>query len=402
MTTHRMETKPANELCAPKNLAAMRQAPLRWALPCLEILFLLAAMPLVGVAITGQSLRLHTEFPPRTLHVQHAGFSWTAFAALALLIGLMVGPFALRLWRDRRMSPPARTLAASAPRSFPGWGWAGLALGAAAWALAWTRLAWFAPWQPFTFSPLWIAYILVVNALTFRRSGRCMMLNRPRHFLALFPVSAAFWWFFEYLNRFVQNWHYVGIGDLTSGEYILFATLPFATVLPAVLGTRELLDTYPGLTAGLDGVAPLRPRRPRLVAGIVLALACAGLAGLAVWPDLLFPMVWLAPLLLIVSVRVLHGEPAFAGLGGGGWSAVVRLALAALICGFFWEMWNFGSQAKWIYLVPYVDRFHLFEMPLLGYAGYLPFGLECAAVARMFLGYDASGGSATAQQGEAR
>jgi hypothetical protein len=27
-----------------------------------------------------------------------------------------------------------------------------------------------------------------------------------------------------------------------------------------------------------------------------------------------------------------------------------------------------------------VQRFHLFEMPLLGYAGYLPFGIECALV----------------------
>ena len=24
--------------------------------------------------------------------------------------------------------------------------------------------------------------------------------------LMLFPVSAAFWWFFEYLNRYVWNW----------------------------------------------------------------------------------------------------------------------------------------------------------------------------------------------------
>jgi len=46
----------------------------------------------------------------------------------------------------------------------------------------------------------------------------------------------------------------------------------------------------------------------------------------------------------------------------------------------FWELWNWGSLAKWTYSVPYVQRFQLFEMPLLGYAGYLPFGLECALV----------------------
>jgi hypothetical protein len=28
-----------------------------------------------------------------------------------------------------------------------------------------------------------------------------------------------------------------------------------------------------------------------------------------------------------------------------------------------------------------VHRFEIFEMPVLGYAGYLPFGLECAVVA---------------------
>jgi hypothetical protein len=59
----------------------------------------------------------------------------------------------------------------------------------------------------------------------------------------------------------------------------------------------------------------------------------------------------------------------------------VSAALAALICGFFWEMWNFYSLAKWKYSIPFVHRFEIFEMPLLGYAGYLPFGLECMVIA---------------------
>jgi len=32
---------------------------------------------------------------------------------------------------------------------------------------------------------------------------------------------------------------------------------------------------------------------------------------------------------------------------------------------------------------PYVDRFHLFGMPLIGYSGYLPFGLDCAVIAEL-------------------
>ena len=32
-----------------------------------------------------------------------------------------------------------------------------------------------------------------------------------------------------------------------------------------------------------------------------------------------------------------------------------------------------------------MDRFHIFAMPILGYAGYLPFGLECVVVANLVL-----------------
>lgn len=265
---------------------------------------------------------------------------------------------------------------------FPWWGWAGLAFGGAAWILAWTRFAWVAPLQAFTFSPLWLGYIVVIQALTYRRTGTCLLKDRPLTLLKLFVLSAGFWWFFEYLNRFVQNWYYAGIGNLTPWEYFLFATLPFSTVLPAVLGTRDLLATFPRLSAGLDNFIVIRPRHPGILASILLAAACAGLAGIGIRPDLLFPLLWLAPLLIITSLRVICGQTTlFTDVSRGDWRQICLLALAALICGFFWEMWNYHSQAKWIYTVPYVNRFKLFEMPILGYAGYLPFGLECAVVA---------------------
>jgi hypothetical protein len=44
-------------------------------------------------------------------------------------------------------------------------------------------------------------------------------------------------------------------------------------------------------------------------------------------------------------------------------------------------MWNHYSYPKWEYCIPYVQRFQIFEMPLLGYLGYLPFGLQCRVVA---------------------
>ena len=57
----------------------------------------------------------------------------------------------------------------------------------------------------------------------------------------------------------------------------------------------------------------------------------------------------------------------------------IALAAGALICGWFWEMWNYWAFPKWQYTIPFVDFAHVFEMPLLGFGGYLPFGLEVYA-----------------------
>jgi hypothetical protein len=47
--------------------------------------------------------------------------------------------------------------------------------------------------------------------------------------------------------------------------------------------------------------------------------------------------------------------------------------------GLLWEGLNWGCGRGWIYTVPFFDRPKLFEMPLPGYLGYLPFFLECGA-----------------------
>ena len=123
--------------------------------------------------------------------------------------------------------------------------------------------------------------------------------------------------------------------------------------------------------------------------------SAVGLFGIGLWPDYLFSLVWVAPLLLITSLQLIRDEPTiFNDAANGDWRTLWAAALAALICGCFWEMWNFYSLARWEYAVPFVQRFKLFEMPLLGYAGYLPFGLECLAVADLCLSRKFSGGLA--------
>ena len=70
---------------------------------------------------------------------------------------------------------------------------------------------------------------------------------------------------------------------------------------------------------------------------------------------------------------------------------IIASMIATLICGFFWEMWNFYSLVKRQYKIPFVNRFKLFEMPILGYGGYLPFGLVCALIGQPAVVHDENG-----------
>jgi hypothetical protein len=65
---------------------------------------------------------------------------------------------------------------------------------------------------------------------------------------------------------------------------------------------------------------------------------------------------------------------------------VIALWLGVLLTAFFWEMWNYLSYPKWVYHVPWGDWCHIFEMPLLGYGGYLPFSLELFAMYHFVMG----------------
>ncbi len=337
---------------------------------------LLLGLPLLGVWLAGYPVSDYLEFPPETRYVRHPAFSRFAFIAYTLVIVTCLTAAIISALRSR----PEVESEIRPARLFPWWGWLGLIIGILFWIMAWTRFKWFAPLQPHTFTPLWVAFIMVINGLCYRHRGHCMMLDRPAFFLLLFPISAVFWWFFEYLNRFVQNWYYIG-PRFDAWEYFWYATLPFSTVLPAVLSLRDWLASARWLRQRFSHLKPLRIRSPKIPAAMILMLSASGLAAIGIWPNFLFPLLWIAPLLIILSLQALmDAQTILSGPLAGNWTAVAAAAAAAVICGVFWEMWNFFSLAKWQYSIPFVHRYQIFEMPLLGYAGYLPFGLQCAAV----------------------
>ncbi|MCF8109935.1 MAG: hypothetical protein K9J85_00450 [Desulfobacteraceae bacterium] len=343
------------------------------------LLIMLLGLPLAGVWIfTDRRLSVYFDFPPKFGLVGHAPFSWPVFTGLAILILVCLAPFAVR---GIRFFKQEQSRQGGYAEAFPVWGWAGILICAAAWFLDWTRFEWFAGFQAYPFPFMWLGYILVVNAFCCKRTGACLMRRKPAFFLLLFPASAVFWWFFEYLNRFVGNWYYVGVEMPGPAQYIVYATVCFSTVLPAVWSTAELLESFSFFKKAYRNFFVVRPGNPRLVASALLGIGAVGLFFLGIFPNFLFPLLWVSPLLIIVCFQVIDGRRhIFSPVRHGDWSRLLCFAAAALVCGFFWEMWNFYSMARWEYSVPFVHGFQIFEMPLLGYAGYLPFGLECAAV----------------------
>ena len=266
-------------------------------------------------------------------------------------------------------------------RRFPIYGFIALALCCSAWAAAWLRVE---PFYRYSFFPLWFGYILTMDALVVARHGTSLLQRMRWRYIVLFLVSSVFWWIFEGLNVAVNNWHYIVDQPYTPLAFFLLATLNFSTVLPAVMETAEFLSTFKRLHPQLSPDDP----GPRLSLKTLISIELLGIVCFIlpwIFPHYFFGLVWLCVVLVLDPINNFMGrKSAIAHIAMRDWRFFV-LPLAGLWCGFFWEMWNFYSLPKWYYTVPYVGFWKIFEMPLLGYTGYLPFALELFALYQFIL-----------------
>ena len=365
----------------------------------------LLGTPLLCCVLSGHEQLLEgvRRFPPRTedwgfrpelLWNYRRPFSWWAFSALFLFTATCLFPFVKRMLRFLKSRGAAFGVPFSSPARgrFPWWGWLGLAVLAAGWMLSWNyRFGWFPALPPrvqvqISYAPVWAGFILVMNALCFKRSGHSPMTDHPWAYAATFPASSLFWWFFEYLNRYVWNWYYLGVSDLGAVEYIVYASVCFASVLPGVCAVAAWLHTFPVFDDRVySGMARVNLRKPGWCVFLGM-LAATGLVGIVLAPEFAFPLLWMSPVAVFLLVQFLMREPCVLdSVVDGNWSVFIRFSLAALVCGLCWETWNYYALAKWVYSVPWVHGFQIWEMPVIGFAGYLPFGVECAAVTAWIL-----------------
>ena len=258
---------------------------------------------------------------------------------------------------------------------FPLHGWLGIALVVVFWGLNWTISGLRTHWG---FFPLWLGYCLAIDGLVFWRSGTSMLTRSPRKYVGLFLVSAPVWWIFEVLNVRTQNWTYVGAETFSPIEYAFWTTLSFTTVIPAVFGSAEFFASSGFVKRIGRGPAIGNDRRTTL---FFFLLGWGMLVALWAWPRIFFPFIWLSLYFILEPVNVWLGNRSLADwTRKGDWRPVISLWLGVLLTAFFWEMWNYYSFPKWIYHVPWGGWLHIFEMPLLGYGGYLPFALELYAL----------------------
>jgi len=233
-------------------------------------------------------------------------------------------------------------------------------------------------WEPFgawLYHFAWWPLILFLDGALASLTGASLLWRRSREFLRLAVWSVTIWLVFEAFNLVLQNWRYAGLEPRLGVRWPGYA-LAFATVLPAMFLLAQVLAAL-GFFTQRRG----RPWEPPHWEFWSLLLGTALLIWPLITPRYAFAGLWLGFIFLLDPINELLGGKSLLR----AWLAGERqehfcLMTAGLLCGFWWEMWNYPALARWVYTLPILNFGKIFEMPVLGYLGFAPFALEAAVM----------------------
>jgi len=172
-------------------------------------------------------------------------------------------------------------------------------------------------------------YILLINHTSSLLTGNNPLKLQRAYMLWMAAAGAILVWLLVYLNLYVANWTTQPENQVL--QLLLYTPL-FATLAPAVLSTRTLLGSLPGALKQLSRGIALPALKGETLIFSMTAIIVTGLLGGAVWPDQLFWLLWLSPLLLLVTLQLLwHESTIFDGLASGNWGRVVFACLSGII-----------------------------------------------------------------------
>ena len=211
-----------------------------------------------------------------------------------------------------------------------------------------------------------LSYALLINLFVKIRTGNNPFIRQRNYFLTASAASALLGWLLAYLNLFAASW---SSEQGNSATQLLFCTMMFALLAPAVLTTRAVIGSFTGLLKYFARGIPLPLPDSEFQAFSLLSLAALGLLGGAAWPAQLFWLLWIAPLLLLTALQLLwHESTVFSGLKSGDWGRVVCASLAGVVvCNLAVLSYQTAGGSLTINL----------PNPLFAQLGYALFGLLC-------------------------
>lgn len=242
------------------------------------------------------------------------------------------------------------------------------------------------PFYSWFYTFAWWSYILFLQAFLYHRSRSSPLFDSPGAFFLLLPLSVTVWLVFEAFNFRLQNWHYSNLPQSTALRWAGYA-VSFSTVLPGIFSTMWTLEHFLGMER--KRTHPLT--NPNASYGYQIALGLAFLFLPLLLPRFFFPLVWGGFIFLLEPINRHLGFDSLTEQ----WETVslrrfTILLFSGLICGILWEFWNYWAGSKWVYTVPFVGGWKVFEMPILGFLGFPPFAVECYAMTSFLAGLLAS------------
>lgn len=270
-------------------------------------------------------------------------------------------------------------------KALPWWFWAGAICTGFFWWLMWTRETPFGDLVFWSFTPLWWGFIFFLDGIVYKRNnGASLFATKPKTLLLTGIVSTVGWLYFEYYDYFVLgNWYYPNAYQIPWSKFTLTIEflITYSMITPVFFQWYNLFNTFPRFVARYqNGPKMILNGNYMIIIGLII------IALMVLMPYIMFWAVWIGPFVVMTGILLrLNIWNPFADIAKGNWNDGVLIGLASFTNGVLWEFWNYGSSHPvdpvtnpnyWVYNIPYVDVIHIFsEMPLLGYWGYIPFGV---------------------------
>lgn len=235
--------------------------------------------------------------------------------------------------------------------------------------------------QTWFFSLAWWSFILLMDSVNFRRTGTSLLSESLQNFLFTAFISVLVWLIFELFNLRLKNWSYHNLPDNLVLRWFGYF-VAFATVIPAMREIALFMESF----FKKKKLALFRLRATPLLLRIFLISGIILFFLFVFWPRLFFPFAWLCFIFLLEPINIwLGNDSLWKDVEKKDWSRFWSWVSAGLASGFLWEFWNFWSASRWEYSLPYLNFWRVFQMPVLGYTGFLPFALEIFALYQILL-----------------